>query len=138
MDCSILSLIELPVLFRWTKAINSDNVSKGSKVELNYRGVILEAEIKSRVWMFFLHKCAFLGWILVCWQNGKKLARLLQLILVTFIIFIILDNTSELRALKARFLKDLVNSSLIEQPESDSDHKQEQEQEPAPRTLIFS
>lgn len=66
----------------------------------------------------------------------KKLARLLQLILVTFIIFIILDDTSELRTLEVRFLNDPVKSKLFEEPESDSEHKQEYEQEPAPRKRI--
>ena len=63
----------------------------------------------------------------------KKFARLLQLILVTFIIFIFLDDTSELRTLEVRFLNDPENSKLFEEPESDSEHKQEYEQEPAPR-----
>ena len=56
------------------------------------------------------------------------MARLLQLILVTFII---LYDTSKLLTLEVRFLNDPVNSSLFKEPESDSDHKQEHEQEPA-------
>ena len=58
----------------------------------------------------------------------------MQLILVTFFIFIILDDSSELRRLEVRFLKDPANSTLFEsESKSESDHKQEYEQEPAPR-----
>ena len=72
-------------------------------------------------------------------------------ILVTNIIFIIIDDTSELRALEVEFLTDPVNLSLFEEPksgteplfeepksdieplfkESDPEHKQKQEHEPA-------
>ena len=71
-----------------------------------------------------------ISWLNTCLlRKWKTFARLLQLILVTFIIFIILDDTSELRTLEVRFLNDPVNSSLFEEPESDH----EQEHEPATR-----
>ena len=47
------------------------------------------------------------------------------------IIFIMLDDTSELHALEVEFLTDPANSSLFEEPESDPGHEQEQEHESA-------
>ena len=63
----------------------------------------------------------------------KKLTRLLQLILVTFITFIILDDTSELRTLEGRLLNDPPISRLFEEPGSDTEHDLKYEQEPVPR-----
>lgn len=61
-------------------------------------------------------------------------------ILVTNIFFLIVDDTSELRALEVEFLTDPANLSLFEEPksdteplfeESDPEHKQKKEHEPA-------
>ena len=127
MGCSISSPIALPVLFRWTKSsewlvalmlVMAAKLSWTMEVQ-HWRLKLSE----SMVCMFFLLKCVFLGWILVCCQNGKKLARLLQLILVNFITFIILDDTSKLCTLEGRFLNDSTNSKLFKEPESDAEHK---------------
>ena len=68
------------------KVISGDNVSNGSKVDLNYGGVTLEAEIieVNGMYVFLTQMC--ISWLNTCllpkWK--KKLARLLQLILVNF------------------------------------------------------